>query len=181
MAEQAFESTFVVSNLAPPFLDGTISAPIVKEAGDTTSPPKAASNMVIRTDRAWEIEVNWEVHGSLLDNPTSSSFPFTGEWLVKAFLESIGPGGEYELPRSGGVASGGVKVNVNTATGKSRNYKATIEVPAKLDTSGNVNKDSIPAGIYKLVVTVTNESSPGVPGPIAGFYESGMLQIYEPE
>jgi len=158
MADQGLESSFVMSGLVTPFLEGSISAPTVKEVeGPITQ-------MVIRKDQDWEIEVNWEVHGSLLSNPTSASFPFTGNWLVRAYLESIGPGTEYTLPTDG------LKISVDkTTTADRRDYSATIEVA----------KGKVEAGVYKLVVAVTHESSPGVPGPIAGFYEGGVLQIYE--
>ena len=164
----ALESSFVMSGIVAPFLDGSISAPTVKEDDGTGT--MTASNMVIRTDRSWQIVVEWEVHGSLLGPTISSSFPFTGEFVARAFLESIGPGTEFELP----VGGAGVKVNVNApvnTTGDQREYTATISVPVT----------TVPAGIYKLVVAITHESASGIPGPIAGFFESGMLQIYKPE
>ena len=160
MATPTFESSLVMSGLAAPFLEGSISKPSVHEVkGPLTE-------MVIRRDQDWQIDVNWEVHGSLLSLPSSLSFPFTGEWILRAYLESIGPGREYELPLGGA----GIRINVNaTTTADRRDYKATIPVSAK----------QVNAGVYKMVVAVTHESSPGVPGPIAGFYEGGMLQIYE--
>lgn len=163
MATPRFESSFVMSGLVAPFVEGSISAPTVREVGGPIT------EMVIRTDQDWQIDVNWEVHGSLFSSPTAASFPFTGEWIARAYLESIGPGTEYELPVNGK----GVRKNVDTpdsTTGNQREYSANIVV----------SKGDVDAGVYKMVVAITHESSPGVPGPIAGFFESGMLQIYKP-
>lgn len=157
------ESSFIMSGLVPPLLEGTISAPTVREVGGPITP------MIIRTDQDWQIDVDWEVHGSLLSKPTAASFPFTGEWILRAYLESIGPGTEYELPLSGK----GVRLDVGkpvTTAGDKRTYSATI----------SVLKNDVAPGVYKMVIALTHESSPGVPGPIAGFFESGMLQIYQP-
>lgn len=166
--QDAKRDSLHISGSASTLLDGSILAPIVKEDNGTGT--MVTSNMVIRTDRKWQIDVNWEVHGSLLDPTIPSSFPFTGKFIVRAFLESIGPGTEFELPESGG----GVKINVEapvTTSGYQRDYTATIPVAA----------NAVDPGIYKLVVAITHESTSGEPGPIAGFFESGMLQIYDPK
>ena len=161
------ESSFVMSGLGTPLLEGSISAPTVREVGGPIT------QMVIRKDQDWQIDVNWEVHGTLITPPSSSSFPFSGEWIVRAFLESIGPGTEYELPLGGA----GARISVATFTEpvpnpvpNERDYTTTISVAA----------NTVEPGVYKMAVAVTHETSPGHPGPIAGFFEGGMLQIYEP-
>lgn len=153
------ESSMVISGLVPPLLKGSISHPVVTEIGGV------APSSVIRTDQDWQIEVNWTLQGSLLGTPF---FTFNGEWIVRVYLESMGPRAEYELPADGK----GTKIGVDTFTpdgAMKRNYTATIKVAPK----------AIDPGIYKMVVAITYESSPGAPGPIAGFHEGGMLQLYE--
>jgi hypothetical protein len=64
-------------------------------------------------------------------------------------------------------------VSVDTfvlATATRRDYTAAIPV----------SPNSVDPGVYKVAVAITYESSPGTPGPIAGFHESGMLQVYDP-
>ena len=149
-------------------LDSTISAPTVREVGGPLT------QMVIRKDQDWQIDVSWEVHGSLLSKPTTASFPFTGDWIVRAYLESIGPGEEYTIPKDG------LKLSVNASKTEVRDPKVSTDDRREYTATIKIGKDDVAAGVYKLVVAVNHESSPGVPGPIAGFYESGMLQIYEP-
>jgi hypothetical protein len=179
MADHGLESSFVMSGLVTPFLEGSISAPTVKEIGGPLT------KMVIRTTQDWEITVNWEVHGSLLSKPTTASFPFTGDWIIRAYLESIGPGQDYTLPTVNGqrlsVNASKTEELSSASTDDRREYTATVSIPKRIKADGSTDTNGVPAGIYKLVVAVTHESSPGVPGPIAGFYESGMLQIYDPD
>jgi hypothetical protein len=153
------ESSMVISGLGTPLLTGTISTPIVTETGG------AAPSMVIRTDQNWQIQIDWNLQGSLLGTPF---FTFNGEWVVRVYLESMGPSNEYEIPIGGSGAH--VSVATFTPDGLSkRDYTTTIQIAPK----------AVDPGIYKMVIAVTYESSPGVPGPIAGFHEGGMLQLYE--
>jgi len=155
----SFESSLVISGLTDPLLKGSISGPIVTEFGGVTP------SGVIRTDQKWQVQIDWNLEGSLLGTPF---FSFNGNWLVRVFLESMGPSNEYELPLDGL----GAKVSVAdfTPDGVSkRNYSTTIQLdPGDVD-----------PGIYKMVVAVTYESAPGNPGPIAGFHEGEMLQLYK--
>lgn len=164
MANQGLESSLVTS-LVSPVLEGSISAPKVEEVHGTPS------NMIIRSDQDWEIDVNWEVHGSLLSPPASRTFPFTGEWVVRVYIESMGRGPEREIPKD----RQGIRVNVIDGISPAgepdkKEYSTSIKVP----------KNDLKPGVYKLVLAITHESSPGVPGLIAGFYEGDMLQIYDP-
>jgi hypothetical protein len=153
------ESSMVISGLGTPLLTGTISAPAVTEVGGVTP------NNIIRTDQDWQIKIDWSLQGSLLGTPF---FSFRGEWVVRVYLESMGPSNEYEIPIGGSGAH--VSVATFTPDGPSkRDYTTTI----------NIAPNAVDPGIYKMVVAVTYESSPGVPGPIAGFHEGGMLQLYE--
>jgi hypothetical protein len=153
------ESSMVISGLRTPLLTGTISTPTVTEIGGVNP------NNIIRTDQDWQVKLDWSLQGSLLNTPF---FNFVGNWVVRVYLESMGPSKEYEIP----VGGSGAHVSVATFTPgglDKRDYTTTIHVAPK----------AVEPGIYKMVVAVTYESSPGVPGPIAGFHEGGMLQLYE--
>lgn len=155
----ALESTLVIPGLVDPLLQGAIVGATVSEVGGI------APSTNIRTDQDWNVKVDWNLEGSLLGTPF---FSFVGEWVASLFLESMGPSNEYALTPA--------RVSVNTFTlpdptdDTHRDYTATIPVSA----------GSVDPGVYKLVVAITYESSPGDPGPIAGFHEGGMLQIYTP-
>jgi hypothetical protein len=151
------ESSMVISGLVDPLLTGTISAPTVTEVGGVTP------NNIIRTDQDWEVTIDWSLKGSLLGTPF---FHFIGEWIVSVYLESMGPSKEYVLPEKR------VGVDNFTPDGASkRNYTATIEIAP----------NEVVPGIYRMVVAVTYQISAGKPGPIAGFHEGAMLQLYKAE
>jgi hypothetical protein len=155
----ALESSIEIQGLVDPLLQGAIVGAAVSETGGVSP------TTVIRTDQAWEVKVDWNLEGSLLGTPF---FSFVGEWVVSMFLESMGPTTEYALPTAGGV-----RLSVDTFTSTidtHRDYTATIPVSA----------NTVDAGVYKMVVAITYESSPGSPGPIAGFHEGGMFQFYTP-
>jgi hypothetical protein len=48
---------------------------------------------IIHTDQDWYVDVEWEVRGQLVRH-------LCGTWHVSVTLESIGPGDEYEFPKS---------------------------------------------------------------------------------
>ena len=114
---------------------------------------------IIQRDHAWEIQVDWKINGS-------AAHTMAGNWLVSAFLESIGRG--YE-----GQAGSTVVVPVSDATPAfTRSYSATINVPPA-NTVPNFR-----AGAYELTVLVNYENG-GVPGEIAGVEELPIMQFYD--
>ena len=153
------ESSLVISGLTDPLLKGSITGPIVTEMAG------ANPSTVIRTDQNWQVQIDWSLEGSLLGTPF---FSFIGEWVVRVYLESMGPSKEYELPIGGSGAHVSV-ATFNADGANKRNYSTTISIAPK----------AVEPGIYKMVVAVTYESSAGKPGPIAGFHEGEMLQLYE--
>lgn len=154
----AFESTLSIAAVT---LKGAIDDVKVVELNAPTTDTKD----IIQMDQDWEVQVKWHLEGSLLVSPF---FTFTGRWVVRLFLEGMGTTQEYSLP-----AAPGQVVDVATFTAVApdrRDYKATISIA----------QNSIDAGVYKPTIALTYESSPGTPGPIAGFSELGMLQVYDP-
>ncbi len=159
------EST--IAFLPPSVLQGSIDALTLTE--DTGTAPTS----IIRTDSPWHIKVDWSLEGSLI--PTSF-FPPQEKWVVRAFLELMGPSTEYELPKDLGKPD--LKLDLSAGTldttdPNKMNYTVSIDVdpatdPVKLD-----------AGIYKMVVAVTSENNAGKPGSFAGFFEGKTLQFYD--
>lgn len=114
-----------------------------------------ASNFIAQTDQKLRVNLTWETVGVLW-------LIITGKWHCNVYLEEMGAG-EY----SGGPFSTSIKV-VNAFNHK---YQVEIDIPA----------NSIPAGLYRLVVAVTLKGGdPAVtPLPIAAFSDIGIVQIFE--
>lgn len=130
-------------------LTGTITHHILDPAG--IDPPST----IIQTDDAWDVEVDWGINGV-------PAFFLGGEWHVRVFAESVGPGPEQELGHDHvPVAAAPPALN--------RAYNMTIHVPA----------GTLPEGTYKLV-TVINYTNGGIPGEMAGFDDQTVVQVYEP-
>jgi hypothetical protein len=101
-----------------------------------------------------------------------SAWPPPGDWLLSLHLESMGSGAEYDLP-----VVGPDRVATNTGVdcapgppGPCLCWTHDIQVPA----------GTVAAGTYKAVVTITWERTPGNPGPMAGFADLRMMQVYVP-
>ena len=138
--------------LPKPYLGGTISAEIHEVGEDTPA-------RIIGINDDWVVEVYWTLTGSLQ--------PFIcGEWCVHVFLESIGPGREFDLEAARYIPL--------DPCGDGR-YHAEVRVPG-----GTIKTDecAIP---YKVVTSVTYRTECGKPGPIAGFVEGPIIQFYPEE
>lgn len=114
---------------------------------------------IIQRDHAWQILVSWTIRGR-------AALGLGGEWKVRAFLESVGPG--YE-----GQAGATVTVPLASAPAAfNRNYATTINVPPANTIPGfNV-------GAYWLTILINYENL-GVPGEIAGVEEMPIMQFYD--
>jgi len=117
----------------------------------------AAPTNIIPIDQDWSIRLAWTLsgHGHLF-----------GNWLVKLYLESMGPGKEYTLPDEDGI-----KLALVDGDMKAPNvYSYTKELKFK---AGDVKP-----GIYWLVATIAWEKYPGKIGNLMGFTEKSMVQFY---
>ena len=122
--------------------------------------PDGSPNQVLDKGLPFSVVVTWQNTGFFV--------PFMGgEYTVRAYVESVGPGAEREI--------GEATVPVN-ASGL---YSASISVPAgtlqpaepELPHNPGALK---PSGVYKLVVVVSY-SNFGINLPIAGFSEEKLL------
>ena len=117
-----------------------------------------ATSSVIATDQDWSIRLAWSL---------SKHGPLFGNWLVKAYLESIGPGKEYVLPNDEGV-----RLSLMDGEMKSPNlFSYSNEL--------NFKAGEIEPGIYWLVVTIAWEKHSGKLGNLMSFSEKSMVQFYK--
>lgn len=132
---------------------------------ETAPPGVLVTKRIIRRDQAWNVKVDWEMHGPLANW-------LDAEFRLRAYLESMGPGTEYALPAAGPVAIATLSVPVAPVGGlPTRIYEALIPVAAL----------SVDVGAYKLVTVLQLfERSTGNPTPVAGFAEGPMIQIFQP-
>lgn len=131
------------------------SAMVLHEDGQTPT-------NVIRVSDGFHIHLDWDTDGPL------SAF-LKGFWHVRAYLESIGPGQELELP--------GDKIALTPQPG-SIHYHGHVVVPANtVKVAGAHPNESVP---MKFVATVTYCWPDDTPGPMAGYIEGPILQFYNP-
>jgi hypothetical protein len=119
---------------------------------------------VIRSDQAWGVRVDWEVHGPLVEW-------LDAEFRISVFLESIGTGPEYNLPQVN-VSTLSIPVVVDGLGNKSRTYTQNIDVAP----------GQVQPGIYKIATALQLfEKATGNPTPVAGLYEGGLVHIFVPK
>lgn len=118
---------------------------------------------IIDTGDPFALRVTWSV-----DQPGASLLG--GQWLVRAYAESIGPGQEQQL---------GAAVQINVAAGVpgggALTYTATVSVAANTLAAETATS----SGVYKLVVIVTHQNFGG-PTILAGFSEGPVVQLRDP-
>jgi hypothetical protein len=115
-----------------------------------------ATSRLIRSDQEWYIEVNWRMEHTLVAW-------LAGEFQLKAYLESMGPGAEYAIT---GPTLG--TLSVPLLPGPAREYTAKIEF----------NPGDVSPGVYKLV-TALQLYQVGLPKPVAGFVEGPVIEIFK--
>jgi hypothetical protein len=111
---------------------------------------------VIRTNQAWGIDVAYDVVGL-------SANWITGTWRIEGYLESIGAGGEFEIPQ----------VNQAMRPGA---YNFFMPVPAGF-VAVVPGEPSTP---FKLTVTLTAKDPLGNAYPMAGYEEGPIIQFFVP-
>lgn len=115
--------------------------------------PKASPVNIIQTDQMWYVKFRWETYGLL-------NHLMCGTFRLNLYLEEMGKG-EFGLDPAYSTANVSFK-------SKPHAYEHTMVIPA----------GQVPAGVYKLVASLTFTGPEGVPGPIAAFAEIGAMQIY---
>jgi hypothetical protein len=115
-------------------------------------------NKVIDAANNFKVTVKWNV------SPAVVAVLLDGNWTIKVFAESVGPGPEKLIAQTTKPATGVV------------NYAETLTVLAGT-LSGDVPPDS---GVYKLTVVITYRTTLGVLTEMAGFSEGPNILLREP-
>lgn len=120
-------------------------------------PPGAPPSTIIRTDQDWSVHISWQTTGVCTGM-------ITGKWHLHCYLESMGPGPDYDL--------------IDPADHKIPLTPGPSPIPYKAHF--DVKKGKVAPGLYRLVASLTYVEPTGSPGPMAGFVEGPMLQVYTP-
>jgi hypothetical protein len=132
---------------APGFITGTISATVTSAGGNPQT--------IFKASDPWSIRVDWQLNGP-------GVLLASGDWHVRAFLESMGPGFEGQVGPTVDEPVG--------APATSHSYSRTISVPASV----------APPRVYELTVLVTHTLPAAVgggAGPFAAFEQGQVLQL----
>ncbi len=113
---------------------------------------RTVTNSMIQADQPWGVQLRWRTLGLF------ACFLHGGLWKAKLIFEKMG-GGETSF-------------NVETSTPDEGNsglvYKTDLQVrPGQLQ-----------PGVYRVVICLQYCFGSGSPGPIAGFFDGGMIKVY---
>lgn len=126
--------------------------------------PGGAPNTIIQRQDPFLIRTQFSV-----DQPGASLLG--GQWQLRAYVESIGPGQEVQV----GTAALAVSAGVPAGGPPRLEYTVDVNVPGNTLSAENANN----SGVYKIVVVVTHQNFGG-PTVLAGFSEGPVIQVREP-
>lgn len=150
MSNSSFEITIPVGTP----LTGSLSAKVVDYQGVTPG-------NIIRADHDWAVHFDWSLKGPLAGC-------LCGEFCLRVFMESIGPGPELALPFKDDI-----RVPLDPCG--DGHYKHIFRIPA-----GSIPAEACgPA--YRVVGSLSFYNTCDEPGPISGFCDLGMVQFYRSE
>ena len=141
----------------PPALTG--SGPAVQVLD-----PGGAPNTIIQRQDPFVIRTQFSIN-----QPGASLLG--GQWQLRAYVESIGPGQEVQV----GTAALNVAAGVPAGGPPRLEYTVNINVPGNTLSAEDANN----SGVYKIVVVVTHQNFGG-PTVLAGFSEGPVIQVREP-
>jgi hypothetical protein len=119
---------------------------------DLLDPSEGTRN--IRTGQDWRVLIEWTTTGTM-------SHAMAGNWDLQVFLEKMGVG-EFKLMDN---------PIVEPFQSLPATYSRMIPFVA--------HSVSVPAGLYKVAVSLTMKGSLAVPCPIAAVAEGPVLQFYD--
>jgi hypothetical protein len=132
----------------PPAFRGDINVQVLSPGPNPTT--------ILRVNTPFTVRVSWYIEGYTVSG-------LGGDWLARAFLESIGPGFENQVAVSPPIPV----TSVPLGPGDRRTYSLDLAVPAN---------PAINAGPYKLVVTITHMNA-ATPTQYAAYVEGPILQF----
>lgn len=131
-------------------LTGWIQAAVYEAVADE-------AKTIIGCDENWRVVVRWDIIGRL-------KHMLCGEFCIRVYLESIGPGPEIRVPGNG------FRVQLDPC--RTEPYEVTVNM-----TPNMVDCDEC-GTLYKLGVSLTTTDPCDNPGHIAGFCEGPTLMFY---
>ena len=134
-------------------LDVTNWSAVVRESG---APTAAAPQTILKTDQAWTVHVHFEVSGP------AAPFPH-GTWHLECYLESIGAGGEFEIPE------------VDIAMGA---WVYDVPMPVAAGAVVPEMAPGEPSTPFKITTTLTAVDPAGTVWPMAGYEEGPIIQFF---
>jgi hypothetical protein len=132
-------------------LSGTVSPSIVTD-------PNLPPTDIIESGVPFTVRIDWSVTGPAVPL-------MAGTWNVAARFEAIGPGPEILLAAPSVPFVAGA---VGPPTTRTYIGLTSVAVPA----------GALPVGAYTLVVLLTFVTPGGLPGPLAGFSDQRIIQIF---
>jgi len=131
-------------------------------------------NLVVDPDRDFQVKVDWEVFEQFAPLFLNGA----GDWDVRVYAESVGPGDEIEIGRVGVPANAGGACAIHGGPPCS-GFSATVNVPAR------TLQEDIPgqqSGVYKLVATVFLDTPlVGQPYDMSGYREGPVIRVESPQ
>jgi hypothetical protein len=123
------------------------------------APSKTPPTNIIQTDQFWYVVFHWETEGGL-------NHIMCGDWVCRVVLEQMGKG---EFGGDEDFIIDTVPFKSYPTKDKADYYESKIQVaPHK-----------VPAGVYRVVATLTLKGKKGVPAPVAAFADLGLVQFYQ--
>ena len=154
----------------PTFISGDFTQVAVVEPGGL-----GTSNLVLDPTKTYNINVAWEITGSLTPLWLAALKATSPNWSVAAYAESVGPGPELLLKED--------TVTVVSAFEQLPNawrWKHQLTVPANTLPEENPGPGG-PSGVYKLVVTAFLDSTLGFAGfDMMGYAEGQIIKVENP-
>lgn len=132
---------------------------------EVLDPQGVTSTRIISREDDWVVDFRWGTKGTIVGG-------LRGDWHVKVYLESIGPGPEIVAGSKDMKMWDDAYDKGNQGIVHFANYRHQFTIP-----KGTPRKD----GAYKLVVCLTSTDPGGCPAPYAAFEEGEILQFYSSE
>lgn len=121
---------------------------------------------IIACDEDWYVKVEWKIWGPLRHH-------LCGYFCVCVYLESIGPGDDYNLDCDGNGNPCILEIPIDPCKEDGK-YEVTCRIPAGTVDCGDCGK------LYLLGVTLTSLDACYDPGHIAAYCKGPTLMFYEP-
>ena len=154
----------------PGFISGDFTQVAVVEPGGL-----GTSNLVLDPTKPYNINVAWEITGSLTPLWLAALSTASPSWSVAAYAESVGPGPELLLTEEPVAVASAFDQLPNAWRWKHQLTVAANTLPEENPGPGG------PSGVYKLVVTAFLNSALGPIGfDIMGYAEGPVIKVEDP-